>query len=150
MQEIKGDILEIQSGIICHQANCMGVVGGLAGALHRKYPLAFTQYFLACSLDPMMTETPGDIVLGVATMNPKLIIFHMLGQTKPGPNTDMGLVEHAFIKLRRAITTPSAQALPIYIPYKMGCGLGGGDWNEYKKVIEKYFPEAIIVKKYEN
>jgi len=29
----------------------------------------------------------------------------------------------------------------------MGCGLGGGNWDEYRAVIEKHFPNAIIVRK---
>jgi hypothetical protein len=28
--------------------------------------------------------------------------------------------------------------LKLYFPYKIGCGLAGGDWNEYSKVLEKF------------
>lgn len=35
---------------------------------------------------------------------------------------------------------------PPYFPFKMGCGLGGGEWAIYSAIIEYYFPNAIICK----
>jgi len=35
----------------------------------------------------------------------------------------------------------------VYIPYKIGCDLAGGDWNIIEKIIEEDFPDAIIVRK---
>jgi hypothetical protein len=38
----------------------------------------------------------------------------------------------------------------IAIPYKIGCGYGGGDWNNYEKIIkeigEKYNKNIKIYK----
>jgi hypothetical protein len=36
--------------------------------------------------------------------------------------------------------------MPVYIPYNMGCGLGGGDWEIVSGIIEETLPDAIIVK----
>jgi hypothetical protein len=36
--------------------------------------------------------------------------------------------------------------LPIYIPYKMGCGLAGGRWHIVKEVVNDVFPWAKICK----
>lgn len=34
----------------------------------------------------------------------------------------------------------------IYIPYGIGCGLGGGKWEIMQPLIEEHCPEATIVK----
>ena len=31
----------------------------------------------------------------------------------------------------------------IYFPYKIGCGLAGGDWTEYKKMIERFRDDVV-------
>lgn len=53
--------------------------------------------------------------------------------------------------LRKMVVTigcdENLKNLPIYFPYKIGCGLGKGDWNIISNLIEKSFPYAIIVKK---
>jgi hypothetical protein len=37
--------------------------------------------------------------------------------------------------------------LPVYLPYGIGCGLAGGNWDVIKHLIEEYLPKAILVKK---
>ena len=45
LKYIKGDITEIESGIICQQTNCQGVMGsGLAKAIRDKWPKVFDEY----------------------------------------------------------------------------------------------------------
>lgn len=39
-----------------------------------------------------------------------------------------------------------AHNLPVYIPYKIGCGLAGGNWETVCQIIQKTVPDAIIVK----
>ena len=41
---------------------------------------------------------------------------------------------NALEKIRR-----EAISLDIYLPYMVGCGLGGGDWSIVQKIIEKTF-----------
>jgi hypothetical protein len=36
--------------------------------------------------------------------------------------------------------------LPVYIPYRMGCGLGGGDWEIVSRLIDECCPNAFVVK----
>lgn len=146
MTEIQGDLLEIKEGIIFHQVNCMGVTGGLAGALQRKWPAAFDFYRARCS-------HPLEMTLGTASLcrDGDVLLFHFFGQRAPGPNTDMVAVRKAFgaskAQLDAFVRMQLIPSMPTYFPYKMGCGLGGGNWDEYRAVIEKHFPNAIIVRK---
>lgn len=151
MTTISGDLLSITKGIIAHQVNCIGVTGGLAGALRRKYPTAFKAYDFACK-----TETE-DRLIGTSTICPSTgnqmdmggihFILHVFGQRTPGPNTDIEAVKLALNDAARQISVyKHLTELPIYFPNKMGCGLGGGDWNEYGLALHQAFPSGIIVK----
>lgn len=141
MKIIEGDLLKIEHGYILHQVNCMGATGGLAGALRRRWPMAFVCYDNAClegSGDPR--QLLGEAVFGGNT--PRIV--HVFGQLKPGPNTEYRFVDKAIESL---ICLIRGSRSPIYVPYGMDCGLGGGDWSIYSKIIEKHLPDAVIVRK---
>lgn len=141
MKIINSDLLTVTDGLIVHQVNCIGVTGGLAGALRRAHPKAFRGYDWVCLKF-------GKYSLGlflVEPASPTLSICHIFGQVKPGPNTDLEAVEKALIALSERIDfVPS----DLYLPFGMGCGLGGGDWKLYSELIEKHLPLATILKKY--
>jgi len=43
------NILDVQTGIICHQTNCVGVMGGgLALQIRNKWPEVYKQYCSFC------------------------------------------------------------------------------------------------------
>lgn len=144
---IKGDLLEIEEGIILHQVNTKGVTGGLAGALRRKYPEAFDHYARTCKI--RKRDALGHCCLEVAAIgDPPLIIAHIFGQLQPGPNTDYAAVNESLGKLAYYLEGDVGKDTKIYAPFQMGCGLGGGNWAEYSAVIEKHLPQTIIVRKY--
>lgn len=141
MKILPGSLLDLTEGIILHQVNTKGAIGGLAGALRRKWPAAFAAYYTACANEDAL----GRFVTGVATVsNPPLQIGHVFGQLHPGPNTDMRAVRSGLEMAAKVITGP------VYAPYKMGCGLGGGDWDEYLAALVKAFPEIIIIQRPED
>ena len=80
----------------------------------------------------------------------RLYIGHIFGQLDPGPNTDLKEVDGALESLAfvRSGRGQSWFDLPIYAPFLMGCGLGGGSWVKYSAIIEKHLPDCIIVRKY--
>ena len=55
--------------------------------------------------------------------------------------TDYEAVRKAFIELKEYLVSSKIyrhdSQIPVGIPYKMGCGLGGGDWNTYREVLQK-------------
>lgn len=58
-----------------------------------------------------------------------------------GMATDYDAVRKAFIELREYLVTDKLyrddSQIPIGIPYKMGCELGGGDWDIYRKMLQE-------------
>lgn len=141
MQVIKGDLLAIESGIISHQVNCQGVMGaGLAKALRHKYPICFESYSKYCKAAQFKLG-----MVQFCRVNPELFICNLAGQDAYGTSkrqTDYQALEVCLTKLY-------AKSLELnlipYLPYKMGCGLAGGDWAIVSKLIETHCPNAVIV-----
>lgn len=131
-----GNVLDISQGTVLHQVNCRGIMGGLALALSRKYPQAFTDYFLLC--DKYGAKNFGSAVEGHASKS--LSIIHVFGQLEAGANTDQTAVLCALESL-----TSRPLLRPIYAPYRMGCGIGGGDWRTYSNLLLRALPDLIVV-----
>ncbi len=142
MKTLTGDLLAIRHGIVLHQVNTMGATGDLAGALRRKYPDAFKPYHERCR--SMGTNALGTALIARKSDGP--CIAHVFGQMRPGPNTDLAAVNFALTDLAAQIADdPHYTELPVFAPYLMGCGLGGGRWEEYAPLLEKHFPSITIV-----
>ncbi len=143
---ILGDILNIEAGIICHQVNCQGVMGaGLALSIKRKYPKAYYDYRDAYN--------NGELKLGnviYSFVSDSLIVANLCGQYTYG---FIGGNFTSYSALRKCLKNVSEKALCyghlVYIPYKMGCGLAGGDWRFVFGMINNEIPDAIIVIKEE-
>lgn len=149
MEIIKGDLLEIKRGIICHQVNCMGKMGaGLALQIKNKFPTVYDAY--------MTNFKWGGLALGklfLVQVANGLYVANLCGQYGYGRNrryTDYNAVSECLKKLgqwRDLHHSFTGEYLKIFIPYNMGCALGGGDWTIVSKLIEESGLNTIIVKR---
>jgi hypothetical protein len=48
--------------------------------------------------------------------------------------------------LRKLSAWAAQRELPVYLPWKIACGLGGGLWEVVLAIIEQECPSAIICK----
>jgi hypothetical protein len=143
MNVITKDILTVEQGIICHQVNAKGVAGaGLAKDLFALYPRVGQMY---------RRHTPSLGEIGMWAVNLELWICNLVGQASYGRrrrHTNYDAVEKGLSALKRAINSHHGSRLwselPLYFPYQMGCGLGGGDWEIVQSLIESCFPGAVI------
>lgn len=138
MKIVCGDILAINHGVIVHQVNCKKVMGaGLALQIRRKYPQHFADYMAA---EPKL----GDIV--VTCIHSTLYIIGVYGQYsygRYGLHTNYSALRIAMIK---AAQFAAQKNLPLYIPYGIGCGLAGGDWNRVAAILSD-IPNCLVVRK---
>jgi len=141
MKIITQDITTITDGIICHQVNCKGVMGaGLALQIRRKFPSAYGCYMEAYRANRLLL---GNVIY--CNINDKLTVAHICGQDRYGRDrkyTDYDALKKALkdLNLRKFHSMRE-----VYIPYNMGCTLGGGDWNMVFSLIETNIPAATIV-----
>ena len=106
---------------------------------------------ILCEGDLMNGVMLGKVQLVKVAM-PELYVCNVFGQGEISRNRRMTSYD-ATVEAFEAISNAGPNSilsyimnsgLPLYFPYKMGCGLGGGDWQIYSAIIECYFPNAII------
>lgn len=178
MKLIQQDMLRLERGILFHQVNCQGVMGGgIAYALARKFPGLEEAYrgFIETTIEAADKEfvdghrtedgdilcesdLRNDLLLGkvfVYEAAEKLYIANVFGQGDVSSRYRMTSYDATARALEEAQCffdeasfkhNPNFDGLPLYFPYTMGCGLGGGNWTIYSSIIEAYFPDAIICK----
>lgn len=142
MQVITADILSMESGIIGHQVNCRRVMSaGLAKQVKSKFPQVFTSYSKHCSATCL-----GKVQ--AIRVSDELVIANLFAQLNYGTSsrqTDYDAMRSCLTKLveYRDSHFPN---LPIYLPFGIGCGLAGGDWDVVSQMIEEIIPDAILCK----
>ena len=141
---VKGDILTANNTeknvIVCQQVNCKGVMGaGLAKQVKTKFPDLFNRYLLICEqINNKKTGLgPGSVQYYDCGPNYRYIVANLFAQDEYGREpekvyTDYKSLEKCFVHISNCF--PNAI---IRIPHKIGCGLGGGDWEVVKEIIKK-------------
>ena len=128
-----GNILTSRADIICHQVNCQGVMGaGLAKQIRNKHPKVYDHYIWHCKT--FKPNLLGNIILD--SINEKQVIASLFAQDRYG--RDKRYTDYdAFEKCLKTIACFAKENEVIALPYKIGCGLGGGDWDIILSLIEK-------------
>lgn len=136
---VEGDILKSTAQYIIHQTNCVSLkASGLAGSIFEKYPQC-NIYNTRGELN--IWHKPGHIYIVGNVIN-------AMGQFFPGKphsekidgilvnDTEEQRIEWFKMCLARVLKLPNLQSIDF--PWKIGCGLAGGNWNEYKKIIGSF------------
>lgn len=166
---INKDILTVDKGVIVHSVNCIGAVGGLAGAIARKWPKNAEQYRTHVKRQTLPIKLLGSVF--VVNVAHNVIVANLFGQNNVGTKerqTEYAALIQGFkiiastVFLGNDIETKDFgilgiedvrnQLQAIYIPYKIGCGLGGADWNIVEEIINKTFEKSeknVFICKYE-
>lgn len=145
--EITGDLLDAQAGIICHQTNYHGVMGaGVARAIADKI-LTTQQYNAYVNYCWQAGRTALGTVqfLGDA---PGLVVANMFSQDEAKPQlngrydiTDYEAMIACFIRIK---DLAEAHNMTVHIPYRIGCGIAGGDWNLVRQLIYSVFGDSSV------
>lgn len=148
----QGNILSAEEPCILQQCNCLTVRGqGLSKTLADEF--AYSNVYgrisknIAVSQDRAIPGTV-DICEGPAG---KPIIICLYGQYRPGkvnnsytypcyPDSSEDRINY-FQQGLKGVLSAFEIAPKITVPYKIGCGLAGGDWTVYEKMIEEFDKE---------
>ena len=144
IKEVKGDLLQATENIIGHQVNCQGVMNaGLAAKIRSKYPIVFERYKQLVNTHNNNKE----ILLGTAqviNVDENKYVANLFGQFYYG----RGQRHTDYKSLYQALETLKKKAkkhnLTVALPYGLGCGLAGGDWDIVWKLIDKTFKDYEI------
>lgn len=142
MKVLTGDLFDVTEGIIAHQVNCQGVMGsGVAKIVREMYPQAYESYRELCQ-----RYAPKQL-LGMVQpvkVTPDLTVLNVFGQEGFGQakrNTSYDATDDAWLKIGQHYRDKV-----IFIPYLMGCALGGGDWEIYETIVDRNCDDVIAIK----
>lgn len=141
---IDGDLFDTTAPIICHQVNCQCRMGsGVAKQVRAKYPIAYRQYVYLCTdkgNDPSALLGTAQFVYGEDR-----IIVNMFAQNRYGYDKALYTSYAAFEGCLKNIAKQVAPGTTIAMPYKIACGLAGGDWGVVYGLIEKILGQQYNV-----
>lgn len=144
MKIINSDLTTVTSGIVGHQCNCMGVMGGgVALAIRNTWPKAYHDYIHAYRQHRLF---PGNAVISQLSID--LYVVHLCGQNDFGSDkvyTNYGALSNALTKMKEFGDSLDGD-VPKYLPYGIGCGLAGGDWKKVESIIDSIIPEVVLCK----
>jgi O-acetyl-ADP-ribose deacetylase (regulator of RNase III) len=151
----KLDLRTVTAGIVVHGVNCQGKMGsGVALAIRQKWPSVYKAYKTYWEKNQNNRAGMLGFVLYVDTgaglnlTGLQLYIANIFTQLYYGNDGAKYANPEAIEQgLSTVASLANQRSLPIYMP-KIGCGLGGLDWEtEVRPIVEKIsaaFPNVAI------
>lgn len=132
IEVVNGDLLQSNLPLIAHQTNCLGVMGaGIAKAIKNKWNSVYTQYANYCKYFKYSKELLGKCQVCITGDEPINLVANLFGEYSIAPyenrHTDYDTLKKALLDLKDFCK--DNEITEIGIPYKLGCGLAGGDWD---------------------
>lgn len=135
---VRGDIFDAKEKYICHQTNCVtNKAAHLAHDMFKKFPYADIY------TNRLSPDTPGNIFIKGNGTSERYVI-NMLGQYYPGiskyPNSNIDGIKarekyfhQCLLRIAKISNIES-----IAFPFRVGCGIAGGNWDHYLVIIENF------------
>lgn len=139
---VDGNIFEGFCDVVCHQVNCQGVMGsGIAKEVRGRFPEVYKKFHETYE---KKGNKLGNIDV-VDVCGGKRFIVNMYSQDNYLPrgvrHTDYAAFEACLLKIKEHFYDKRHE-ITIGFPYKIGCGLGGGNWDIILKLIEGVFDDT--------
>jgi hypothetical protein len=126
-----GDIMHATESHLVHQLNCVGTMpAGVAQAVGKAFPWADPYAKRVPKTDdPLRCESESESIPGT--------IEQFYSQYKPGPPVLTETRQSRATLFEKCLNLlPKVNDLAsLAIPYKIGCGIGGGVWRTYEMLI---------------
>lgn len=133
-----GDLLNATEDVIVHQCNCVtNYPKGLSKAIFLKWPYA--------DVYTVRSKTTHRDVPGTITIRSKeglKTVVNLFGQfypSKPKYKNDTSSARLEWFKNGLAdIVVQLPHINSVALPYKIGCGLAGGQWSDYLEILTQF------------
>ena len=150
-----GNLLDAPVEYICHQVNCQGRMGsGIAKQIKERWPVVYEQYiagFKAIEEESINWEDQLDVsevLLGrlqQVKVNDKQTVINMFAQQYYGYDGRRYTSYDAFWTCLGGIHDSVPKGSKIGFPAKIGCGLGGANWEVIFRMIEQVLGDEYEV-----
>ena len=142
-----GNLLDAPVDYICHQVNCQGRMGsGIAKQIKEKWPVVYKSYMDYCEY--FLTYNENKYLLGKCQfidVTPTLTVINMFGQEGYGYDGRRYTSYDGFWMCLGEITKTVPKGSKIGFPAKIGCGLGGANWEVIFRMIVEVLHEDYEV-----
>lgn len=141
-----GDIFEAPIDILVHQCNCHCTMGaGIAKEIKKRFPEAYKADCMTKKGDRSKLGTTSYAWVSRQREGVRIsYVFNLYSQfnySGPGIKTDYEAMKKGLQSMKNSIANTK---LTIGIPYKIGCGLGGGDWETVENIIKEVFDKSCF------
>lgn len=136
---LPGSCLDSMAQVIAHQTNCKGVMGaGVAKSICEKYPEIMPEYQAECRSRNMLGKCQ------LIAASDERYIANLFGQNGfgSGVQTNYNALRSALHSLVELMQ--SRRLISVSMPYNIGCGLAGGDWNVVFDILRNTFTGTDI------
>lgn len=133
---VDGDLLQSNLPLIAHQTNCLGVMGaGIAKSIKNKWS---TQYTNFCKLLKYSKELLGKCQVCITGDEPINLVANLFGEYSF--TESVAPYENRHTDFKKALLNlkdfcENNEITELGIPYKLGCGLAGGDWDGVQELF---------------
>lgn len=126
---------------IAHGCNIHGVMGaGVATIVRARFPDAYRVYVKACAAGAFGLGDVQRWTDGTAT------VFNLGTQVRPGRDARLDAIELAVTRL---VVICELEGIPVVGVPRLGCGIGGLDWEDVRDAIERAAAgSAVVVRVY--
>lgn len=171
----KGNLLASNCDVIVQQCNCVTIKShGLSKAIADKYPYAnmYSKRRAKSANMATVADRPGTCKIMIPDHPGDPYVACLLGQYYPGKagnywskvythldfyddssKNRLEWFKKALDDLEYQLANDYSELDTVGFPYKIGCGLAGGDWRQYQKLIKEFAENnnhlQIIVYKYD-
>ena len=126
---LSGDLLKTDADYIVQQCNCVSKTClGLSSAIKKTFKISF--------YGPDDVRIPGTVVI-------KQRIVAFFAQISPGKSKTENR-EGLFQTCLDRFNPPDGSS--VAFPFGIGCGLAGGNWNNYQKMIDTWATNHPTIK----
>lgn len=147
---VKGDALDLffkstTDSALLHGANCQQVMGaGIANQIRLQLsPLFFRDQYDARTPSQRFGSYSA-VVLAADKKNGLKVGVNLYTQYLTGANFDITAFRNSLKSFVFSIPEDKRAGMTLYMP-KIGCGIGGGDWDAVRKVAKAELREFNVV-----
>lgn len=154
-----GNLLDAPVDYICHQVNCQGRMGsGIAKQIREKWPAVYDAYYAKFQeMEDEIIEMCGsweiqmdvsEVLLGhmqIVPVNDKQNVINMFAQQYYGYDGKRYTSYDAFWACLGGIRDSVPKGSKIGFPAKIGCGLGGANWEVIFRMIKEVLGDEYEV-----
>ncbi len=143
MKIINGNILDAKEQFIVHQTNSVSRgASGLAKSIFERFKYANVYSHRPYPYIAKGDDLPGHIIIRGNGTTERFIIS-IGGQYFPGEANEKSLLDSSIVRegyfwqcLRQIAKIEKLES--IAFPFRVACGLAGGNWEHYYKMIENF------------